>query len=293
VDVRGLELQGDASVVEADAIVLAAGAIGSPALLLRSLPGSPLGALPMRRRVGRGFGFNYGSPVIARFDDPFARPGWDGLQVGFVVRPEGSDTWIAENGFIEPGLIASCTPGIGALHRSWMADTAHLAMAVNTVGSLPSGVVGADGRVSYRLGRTELDTVRASLAELVDLYLSAGASQVALGGVGGLASSTHFTARDRGLPGAILGRIERAFPSADWLALASGHPQGGLALGRVAAESVTGPDFRVHGTSNLFVADASLFPTPITVNPQWLVQALAVLASEAVQGAFACPVDAP
>jgi choline dehydrogenase-like flavoprotein len=35
------------------------------------------------------------------------------------------------------------------------------------------------------------------------------------------------------------------------------------------------PDFRVHGYSNLYVCDASVFPSSVTVNPQLTVMALA------------------
>jgi choline dehydrogenase-like flavoprotein len=62
----------------------------------------------------------------------------------------------------------------------------------------------------------------------------------------------------------------------------SAHPQGGNALSRDPTLGVVGPDFRVHGTNNVFVCDASVFPTSITVNPQLTVMALAHYASEFV-----------
>ncbi len=286
----GIELM-SGETVPADVVVLAAGAVGSPALLLRSLTGTALASIPSARSraVGRRFGFNYGSSVLARFPAAFSRPGWDGVQVGMIAAQSGVDSWILENGFIGPGLLASCTPGIGGLHRSWMQSYGRLAMAVNTVGSAPTGAVDAAGRVAYRLSGQELDTVRRSLAEIVDIYLHAGAEAVALGGTGGLSSSAIFGPAQRGHDRAILERIERDFPTADWLGLASGHPQGGLGLGRTPSDGVTAADFRVHGTSNLHVADASLFPAPLTVNPQWLVQALALLAGRAVASRLAEP----
>ena len=43
---------------------------------------------------------------------------------------------------------------------------------------------------------------------------------------------------------------------------------------------VVDPEFRVYGTQNVFVCDASVFPSSITVNPQLTVMALARYAAE-------------
>jgi choline dehydrogenase-like flavoprotein len=40
--------------------------------------------------------------------------------------------------------------------------------------------------------------------------------------------------------------------------------------------------FRVDGFENVFVADASIFPTGITVNPQWTIMALSSMAAKCV-----------
>ena len=43
--------------------------------------------------------------------------------------------------------------------------------------------------------------------------------------------------------------------------LGTGHPQGGNAIGVSPQNSVVGPDFKVFGYDNLYVCDASVFPT--------------------------------
>ncbi len=62
--------------------------------------------------------------------------------------------------------------------------------------------------------------------------------------------------------------------------LGTGHPQGGNALGSSPKNSVVGPDFRVFGSANLYICDASVFPTSTTVNPQLTVMTLADYAAE-------------
>ena len=64
------------------------------------------------------------------------------------------------------------------------------------------------------------------------------------------------------------------------LALSTAHPQGGNALGRQALRSVVSPGFSLYDFSNLFVADASLFPAGCNVNPQMTAMALASLAAD-------------
>jgi choline dehydrogenase-like flavoprotein len=64
------------------------------------------------------------------------------------------------------------------------------------------------------------------------------------------------------------------------LLMTSAHPQGGNALGAVVDE-----DFRVRGFKNLYLCDASVFPTSVHVNPQLTVMGMAQYAARRVLGA--------
>ena len=67
--------------------------------------------------------------------------------------------------------------------------------------------------------------------------------------------------------------------------LNSSHPQGGNPLSRHPANGVVDPSFRVHGSENLYVCDASVFPSSLGVNPQLTVMALAHYAAPHIAGA--------
>jgi choline dehydrogenase-like flavoprotein len=41
-------------------------------------------------------------------------------------------------------------------------------------------------------------------------------------------------------------------------------------------------EYRLDGFENVFVADASIFPSTITVNPQWTIMAMSSLAAKSV-----------
>ena len=64
------------------------------------------------------------------------------------------------------------------------------------------------------------------------------------------------------------------------MTLGTGHPQGGNAVSRDPRKGVVDPSFKVHGFSNLYVCDASVFPSSLTVNPQLTVMGLAHYAAK-------------
>jgi choline dehydrogenase-like flavoprotein len=57
--------------------------------------------------------------------------------------------------------------------------------------------------------------------------------------------------------------------------VSAAHPQGGCGMGSSPANSVTDSYGRVHGLPWLFVADASLFPNSLEINPYVTIMALA------------------
>jgi choline dehydrogenase-like flavoprotein len=70
-------------------------------------------------------------------------------------------------------------------------------------------------------------------------------------------------------------RLRKAVRDASDISINTGHPQGGNAMSASPTKGVVDPSGRVHGWRNLFVADASVFPSATTVNPQLTVMALA------------------
>jgi choline dehydrogenase-like flavoprotein len=60
------------------------------------------------------------------------------------------------------------------------------------------------------------------------------------------------------------------------------HCTGGARMGEDARESVVTPDCEVHGISNLFVVDGSVFPTGSGLNPTLTIQANALRIGELI-----------
>ena len=62
------------------------------------------------------------------------------------------------------------------------------------------------------------------------------------------------------------------------------HLFGTARLGSDPARSVVRPDFRHHHVPGLYVADSSVFPSNLGVNPQIAIMALAQLCAERLLG---------
>jgi choline dehydrogenase-like flavoprotein len=77
-----------------------------------------------------------------------------------------------------------------------------------------------------------------------------------------------------------LPRIDEEIGDDGDLSIGTSHPQGGNPMSADAKKGVVDPEFRVYGTKNLYVCDASVFPSSITVNPQLTVMALARYAAD-------------
>jgi len=67
------------------------------------------------------------------------------------------------------------------------------------------------------------------------------------------------------------------------LAVSAAHLMGGCGMGRTAADSVTDAWGRVHGLPWLRVADASLFPDSLEINPYLTIMGLADRVAEGVR----------
>jgi choline dehydrogenase-like flavoprotein len=251
--------------VRAKSYVLAAGAVGSSYLLLQSgVSGVP---------VGKGFCCNMGAPLTAEFDD--VQNAYAGLQISHYGLPRergfAFETW-----FNPPVSQALNMPGWFEQHYANMRRYDHL-MAVGVIvgtgayGSIGKALTGGAG-ITFVPRKHDLETMARGLKLLGEILFEAGAKRVMVNTWG----YDEFTSPDQ------LGGLDRIAADPDYIALGTGHPQGGNPIGLDPKRSVVGPDFKVHGYANLHVCDASVFPSSLTVNPQLTVMGLAHYAASRI-----------
>jgi len=250
--------------VRAGKVVLAAGAVASPYLLQRSGIGK---GLP----VGRHASFNMGAPLTAEFEEEL--DAFDGLQISHLGLPPRERGWVFETWWNPPVSQALNMPGWFEDHYENMRRYRRLMAVGALVGTERNGRIGraltGGPAVHYVPARGDMRKLADGLIELGQILFAAGAKAVMLG-----AWEYHRFTSPNGLY-----ELPAIMSDPSQVTLGTGHPQGGNAIGSNPGLSVVDPGFRVHGYSNLYVCDASVFPTSITVNPQLTVMSLAQYAA--------------
>ena len=245
--------------IEADEIVVAAGAIGSSALLQRSGIGGDA--------VGRGLHFNINSPITADFPEPI--DSFAGIQMSHAYRSsDGVPRYLVETWFNPPATQALAMPGWFERHFENMQRYRHMACAGVLVGTTTPGRVKA-GQIEYTASPEDRASVVEGLQVAGRIWLEAGAERV---------MPATFAWQEYRDPAELRRLPERILESGDLL-LTSAHPQGGNALGEVVDE-----EFRVRGWQGLYLCDASVFPTSVHVNPQLTVMGMAQYAARRIAG---------
>jgi choline dehydrogenase-like flavoprotein len=247
----------------ADRFVVCAGAIGSSEVLLGS-------GITQNGRVGRGLHLLGGVVVNAWM--PGAIKGFDGI--GLTAMVDATADYIIETFSSPPGAFAITTAGWFEHHARQMKHFAGSMQAGVMVGTAPRGTVSVTKagqcKIDFRFSMEELAALKRGIKQVSRIFLAAGALSISPSTYQPLAIEQEGD----------IDQLDIAVQEASDLFLGSAHPQGGNAMSEDPKRGVVGPDFRLHGFQNVFVADASVFPSNIWANCQATVMAMAHYASK-------------
>jgi choline dehydrogenase-like flavoprotein len=256
--------------IKAQKVVLAAGGIETPALLMRSgLKSLHLGQhLYLHPTVG--VTGSYPTPMEAWKGPPqtIVCDEFSNLSDGYGYRIEAVPA--------HPGLLSVGLPWTNARdHRREMQQIRFAAPFIVLTRDSSSGRVrlnrNGEPYFDYRLGREERRLIRHGIATAARIHFAAGAERVMT-----LHTTPLLWERASGASIEKLCRqIESASTSPNRLPLFSAHQMGTCRMGSDRATAVcdgTGAVFEMKGA---YVADASLFPASTGVNPMVTIMALA------------------
>lgn len=250
--------------VECDVAVVACGAIHTPLFLRRQGLGGRRGG-GRSGQLGRNLSIHPATAVRAVFDEPVGM--WDGVPQSYYIDALADRGIVFEGIAGPPDHAAMSIPRGGAEHRELMLRAAHQSQfGVMVCDSSRGRVRELFGRpqVRYDLSAQDADRFRLGIETLVDVYWAAGAREVIVP----IAGVPTLRAGDSGPL-----RSHRGSPR-DFLLMAF-HPLGTARAGADADHAVVDADLAVHGMKGLYVADASVVPSSLGVNPQITIMALA------------------
>jgi choline dehydrogenase-like flavoprotein len=251
--------------VRAGAVVLAGGTMGSAPLLLRS------GLRAELPRLGHGFTCHPAHILVAeharRITNDVGHPKsyyLDHWQQGYVL----------ETCMYFPFITAKNLTGFGPEHSRLMQAFPRLQMI------LVLALDKADPRNRVDVDRTGATVVHYSFTDdVIDALVAATRASARIFFAAG-AVRVHAPEADPPLiERADASRIDELITRRNFLpgriSVSAAHLMGGCGMGRGAADSVTDAWGRVHGLPWLRVADGSLFPDSLEINPYLTIMALA------------------
>lgn len=266
--------------------VLAAGAIGSPAILLRSALPDPHGLVGRRTFLH--------PTVVSAAVMPGPVRGYEGAPQTIYsdhfldsVPVDGPIGFKLEAPPLHPILAGITLPGHGTEHARLMEQFANLQVVIALLrdgfhpGS-PGGrvLLREDGtpELDYPLGEFLWEGVRRAYLAMAEIQFAAGARTV-------------MPLHEEGRPAAGWAQARDAIAALPLAALrarvVSAHVMGGCPMGPQAKAAVVDERGRHHQVANLSVHDGSVFPTSLGANPQLSIYALAARMATELAGELA------
>jgi choline dehydrogenase-like flavoprotein len=242
-------------------VIVAASATHTPALLQRSRLKSPA--------LGRYFRAHPGTGVFGVYDEPVdmntgATQGW--ASIAYRENPGLK----LETLSIPFEMVASRLAGGGLTLMRRLREYRHICMWVHAVRAESIGSVknGAGDRpiVHYSLDRKDMERFREGMWIVAKTQVAAGCKKL-IPGIFGMPYELD--------PNDVDVLKEAPLDPRAYIAVMS-HLFGGATMGSDPARSVVDDRGRVHGYEGLVVADASVIPTNLGVNPQHTIMALAM-----------------
>lgn len=247
--------------IQAPVTILSAGAIYTPYLLLQNKLANGSG------EVGKNLRLHPAAKVVALFEEDIKS--WQGVPQALYVDDYASEGIMFEGFFLPPSFLSIALPFTGIELKEYMSQYNKMAGFGVMVTDTSQGRVyrGWGGRplLIYHLNATDTARFVKGIEIATRVYLEAGARQVLLP-IHGMPPIEHADQ---------LAGLQRATIRPADLELSAFHPLGTCRMGDDPKRSVVNAWLETHQVKNLYIADASVFPGGLGVNPQITIMAFA------------------
>ncbi len=251
--------------VNAKVIVLSGGTVGTPLLLMGSRLANS------SKQVGKNLRIHPCSTVTPVYDEEITP--MKGISQSAWVHDFLSEGLSLETTVLPPDMLAMTMPAVSDRHAAIMSDFSHSGLFAAMVKDTTRGRLiprpGGQFALFYQINREDLRRMQLGNILISEIAFAAGAKKVFTF----IAGHTELRGRKD------VERLrESRIGAMDYLALSAWHPMGTCRMGSDPSWSVVNHTGETWDVPNLFISDASTFPTALGVNPQLtiMVQALRI-----------------
>ncbi len=257
--------------IQARAVVVAAGALHTPAILMRSGLGN--------MHIGRNLHLHPTTLVYGIFDE--AVRGWSGASMSRYVDDFANLDGLGygvllETAPVHPGIAALALPwASGYQHKTLMAQLSHLSNILIVTRDYDGGCITLNRRgypmIHYQLGDEDEQHMMRGILESLRIQRAAGATQI------GAPFALPLTWHRNGEVDfdTYLRQVSESRLRSNAFALFSAHQMSSCRMGGSPAIGAVAPNGETYEVTNLFVADGSVLPSAAGVNPMLTIMATA------------------
>lgn len=261
--------------VSAPIVVLAAGPVQSPIILMKS------GLANSSGQVGQNFACHPSLSLTAEFDEPVDdfTGATHSVYVDEYTLPDdrGVGGFILLNAIEQPVFAAaSQNPGTGKPYINLMEKFANTIRLITLLHDKNTGNVSfVDGvkAINYTVDDEDFESMKEGLKVNARVLLAAGAAKVYV------PTTLAKVIESEDQVDAVIDSLKNEKSRYPYVSF---HPQGTLRMGADPATTVVNPMGETHDVRNLYVVDASILPTSIGYNPSETVYALANYISDRI-----------
>lgn len=276
------EYQGHSVSIKAKIVVVAAGSIHTPALLLRSGLQHP--------HIGKHLHLHPTVSVAGIYPEPM-NPWWGNMMTALsneITQVTGNWGAKLETPPIHSGLLGMALPWLsGKAHKEGMLKASQVGAFIVLTRDRDGGSIILDKRgkpvAHYNISPFDLAHLQRGIQEAARIHQQAGAEEV-------------YFPHNHQAPFSLKNGVQalemklRELPAWRWKAndypLFSAHQMGTCRMGGNRATHPTSPEGELYEVKNLFVADSSPFPEASGANPMLSIQAMAHYTAQGIKSRY-------
>jgi choline dehydrogenase-like flavoprotein len=251
--------------IDAHVVVVSCGSLITPSFLK---------ANGLRNRnIGRNLQIHPAGRVVALMNEKIE--GWKGVSQGAFIDDFEHEGIILEGIFVHPALMLAALPGVGIHHKEMAMHYPNIAafgvmIHDSTAGRVYRYAKGRGFIATYAIKKIDMDKFKRAIAYTARIFFAGGARKVFTP----ISSMPELNSMKD------VEKLLELRVKPNQMEIMAFHPLGTCRMARSPKLGAVNPEGESFEVKNLYVADGSIVPTSLGVNPQVTIMTLATLVAE-------------